>query len=187
MDITFEIVIKIFWAVVVVLGFALLFNTPKRALWVAALLGALGFGLKTLLIHTVIEGQLVLASLAGASLVGILGVYFAHRVHTPPIIFTIPAVINMIPGKLGYEFVIGILKLVTAGKNQDVDFQFFLQVMNAGLSACFILLALTSGIIFPILFLNTKSVKNKDLNKIMKNELIRKPQIARYKRAKRKL
>lgn len=186
MDTTFEIIVKIFWAVIVVLGFAIFFNTPKRTFWVVALLGALGFGVKTILISTVMEGQFVLASLAGATVVGILGVYFAHRVHTPPIVFTIPAVINMIPGKQGYEFVIGILKLVTAG-DKDVDFRFFLHVMNSGLSASFILLALTSGIIFPILFLNTKSVKNKDPNKIMKNELIRRPKISHYKRSKKRI
>ena len=187
MDIPFNIAVRIFWAVIVALGFALMFNTPRRALWAVAVLGALGFGVRVVLLEFFLHGQMVLCALAGAATVGISGVYFAHRVHTPPIVFTIPAVINMIPGKSGYEFIIGILKLVTAGENHDVTFEFFLKVMNAGLNTAFILLALAAGIIFPILFFKTSSVKNRDLNKIVRDRLIRRPGIIRYKRSRRKL
>ncbi len=166
-----DFIILLFWAMLVSLGFAALFNTPRRAMWVVALLGALGFGIKTTLITDFIPGQVVLASLAGASAVGILGTYFAHRVHTPPIVFTIPAVINMIPGKFGYEFMIGLLHTVTYGKEKSGSFDFFMEVFNNGLKTGFILMALAFGVIFPILMFNTRSVKNRDLNKIVKDNL----------------
>lgn len=89
---------RIFWSMWVSIGFALLFNTPRRALWATALLGAIGWSTKFLLIKTLIPDQVVIASFVGACVVGFLGMYFAHRVHTPPMVFTIPAVINMIPG-----------------------------------------------------------------------------------------
>ena len=69
----------LFWAMLVSLGFAALFNTPRRAMWVVALLGAIGFGIKTILNTDIIPGQVMLASLAGASAVGILGIYFPFR------------------------------------------------------------------------------------------------------------
>ncbi len=99
---------KVIWAVVVSSGFATLFVTPRRALWATGFLGAIGFSTKYVLLHSVLSGHIVISSFIAATIVGILGMYFAHRVHTPPVVFTIPAVINMIPGKLGYEFMIGI-------------------------------------------------------------------------------
>ena len=180
-----EILEKIFWSIFVSLGFAVLFNTPKRALWVVALLGAVGFGIKTVLVKMVIPDQIILGSLAGAAVVGILGVYFAHRVHTPPIVFTIPAVINMIPGRFGYEFVIGLLKLVSFGKDSPVTFEFFMQVLNNGLKAAFILMALAFGVIFPILIFNTKTVKDKDLHRVINQKVIRRVKVLRYKKARK--
>lgn len=164
-------ILLLFWAMLVSLGFAVLFNSPRRALWVVALLGAVGFGVKTALISTVLPEQVVLASLAGASAVGILGTYFAHRVHTPPIVFTIPAVINMIPGKFGYEFMIGLLQTVTFSSEKRGSFDFFMEVLNNGLKTGFILMALAFGVIFPILIFNTRTAKHKDLHKIVRKNL----------------
>lgn len=185
MGIPFEIFEKIFWSAFVSVGFAILFNTPRRALWVVALLGAVGFGIKVLMLNLVIPKQVVFASLAGASAVGILGMYFAHRVHTPPIVFTIPAVINMVPGKFGYEFIIGLLKLVSFGKENSVDFPFFMEVLNNGLKAWFILLALAFGVIFPILIFNTTTVKDKDLHRLISGKIFRRAKIIRYKKSRR--
>lgn len=186
MGLPVEILFKIFWSILVSLGFAILFNTPKRALWVVALLGAVGFGTKIILLDFFLPKQVVFASLAGAVLVGILGVYFAHWVHTPPIVFTVPAVINMIPGKSGYEFIIGLLKVVTSSKDNSVTFEYFLEVMNSGLRTGFILLALAFGVIFPILFFNTQTVKNKDLNVFVNKKVVRKAKIYRYQKSRKR-
>ena len=76
-------------------------------------LGGVGWGIKFVLLATLMPEQIVTTSFLGACAVGLLAVYFAHRVHTPPIVFTIPAVINMIPGKYGYEFMMNTIKIVT--------------------------------------------------------------------------
>lgn len=179
MDIPFEIIYKIFWSIFVSLGFAVMFNTPRRALWVVALLGAVGFGIKIILMKYVLIDQIVLASLIGASAVGLLGVYFAHRVHTPPIAFTISAVINMIPGKYGYNFVIGVLKLVTFEKK--VTFEEAMKILNDGLITGFVVLALSFGVIISILIFNTSSVKNRDPHEIGR-KIIRHSKILRHRK-----
>ena len=61
---------RIFWSMWVSVGFALLFNTPRRALWATALLGAVGWSIKFLLIKTIIPDQVVIASFVGACSVG---------------------------------------------------------------------------------------------------------------------
>jgi len=66
MEILFNMLLKIIFSMIVALGFAVLFNTPRRALWSVAVLGGLGFGLKSFLLRFVLPEQVVLASLAGA-------------------------------------------------------------------------------------------------------------------------
>ena len=158
---------RIFWAMWVSVGFALLFNTPRRALWATALLGAVGWSTKFLLIKLLIPDQVVIASFAGACLVGFLGTYFAHRVHTPPMVFTIPAVINMIPGKSGYEFMMGLIKIVTITHEHDQTLATIFETIKLGLQTGFTTLGLAFGVIAPVLLLNTYTIKDKDLNRFI--------------------
>ncbi len=159
---------KVIWATIVSTGFATLFVTPRRALWATALLGAIGFSIKYILLHDVLEGHIVLSSFIAAMVIGILGMYFAHRVHTPPVVFTIPAVINMIPGKLGYEFMIGIIKIVSFEKEYNVTLPFVYETMNKGLKMGFIMMVLALGVTTPIMLFNTYSVKDKDLHNLLR-------------------
>lgn len=158
---------RIFWSMWVSVGFALLFNTPRRALWATALLGAVGWSTKFLLIKLLIPDQVVIASFAGACLVGFLGTYFAHRVHTPPMVFTIPAVINMIPGKSGYEFMMGLIKIVTITHEHDQTLATIFETIKLGLQTGFTTLGLAFGVIAPVLLLNTYTIKDKDLNRFI--------------------
>ena len=158
---------RIFWSLWVSVGFALLFNTPRRALWATALLGAVGWSTKFLLIKLLIPDQVVIASFAGACLVGFLGTYFAHRVHTPPMVFTIPAVINMIPGKSGYEFMMGLIKIVTITHEHDQTLATIFETIKLGLQTGFTTLGLAFGVIAPVLLLNTYTIKDKDLNRFI--------------------
>ena len=170
---------KIFWSGFVSLGFAVLFVTPKRALWAVGVLGAVGYATKFLLlkgyeplgIEPLLEGQLVATTIIGACVVGVLSLYFAHRVHTPPAVFSIPAVINMIPGKMGYEFMFGILKIVGMDKIDPSDPVVF-DTLSKGLKTGFMCFGLAMGIALPILLLKSQSVKGKDLHKLIKRERV---------------
>jgi len=96
-------------AFVVAVGFALLFNTPRRVLYVAGLLGGLGHGIRFILVHH--EVGLVTATLSGAVFIGLAGIFFSHRVHTPPVVFTMPACITMIPGLYAYRAMLGCIRI----------------------------------------------------------------------------
>lgn len=173
LDILSELSIKIFWSMWVSIGFAVLFNTPKRAMWIVGLLGAIGWTVKFTLMKSILPHEIVMASFTGACTVGFLGMYFAHRVHTPPIVFTLPAVINMIPGKYGYEFMMGLIKIVTAHDDSEITFELVIKTIRLGLHTGFITMGLAFGIIAPILLLNTYSVKGKDLNAFIKKRIKR--------------
>lgn len=172
-DLFWELSQRIFWSMWVSVGFAMLFNVPRRAMWITAVLGGVGWGIKTMLLKAIMPEQVVIASFLGACAVGMLSFYFAHRVHTPPIVFTVPAVINMIPGKYGYEFMMGIIKIVTVQNNSELTPDLIFNTLRLGLQTGFITLGLAFGISASVVILNNYTVKGKDLNKIILKRLKR--------------
>jgi uncharacterized membrane protein YjjP (DUF1212 family) len=158
---------KLIFGGITSLGFALMFNTPKRALWTVFLLGSVGYLIKYLLFKE-LEINLILAIFVASSFVGISGMYFAHRTHTPPIIFMIPAVINMIPGLISYEFMMGMIDLISGSEGQKPPVEEVIQTFSYGISTIFILFALAFGVAFPIIVFKSYTVKGKDLNVLIK-------------------
>lgn len=158
---------KLIFGGVTSIGFALMFNTPKRALWTVFILGAFGYLIKYFL-FTELDMNLILSIFVASSFVGISGMYFAHRAHTPPIIFMIPAVINMIPGLISYEFMMGMIDWISGGKGQKPSVEEVIQTFSYGISTIFILFALAFGVAFPVVVFKSYTVKGKDLNVLIK-------------------
>ena len=136
-------------------------------MWTVFLLGAVGYYIKYLLFKEC-EVNLILSIFVASSFVGISGMYFAHRAHTPPIIFMIPAVINMIPGLLSYEFMMGMIDWISNDHGQKPSVEEVIQTLSYGISTVFILFALAFGVAFPIIVFKSYTVKGKDLNVLIK-------------------
>lgn len=148
---------KWIWLGFAALGFAILFNVPKRTLWVIFLMGALGGALKLFTLQ--LGGGIILGSFFGAVLVGFLSIGAAHLKHSPPFVFAIPAVIPMVPGAFAYRMMLGVIRL-----SGDVDHAVFLQLMEEtfsnGLKAFLVLMALSLGVSAPMLLTRRESAKN---------------------------
>jgi uncharacterized membrane protein YjjB (DUF3815 family) len=140
---------KGFWAGLAALGFAILFNVPQRTLFVIWAMGALGGLTKFLLLG--VEVNIVLSSLAGAALIGVLSVYAAHNKHAPPLVFSIPSVIPMVPGAFTYRMILGCMELAGTGSNSETYLKTLAETTNNGLKAIFILIALSAGVAIPML------------------------------------
>ncbi|MES2573688.1 MAG: threonine/serine exporter family protein [Bacteroidota bacterium] len=168
---------KLIFGGITSLGFAFMFNTPKRALWTVFLLGSVGYLIKYLLFQE-LEMNLILSIFIASSFVGISGMYFAHLTHTPPIIFVIPAVINMIPGLISYEFMMGMIDWISGNNGQKPNVEEILQTFSYGITTVFILFALAFGVAFPIIVFKSHTVKGKDLNVIIK-KLVKKNSLKR--------
>ena len=144
------------WLGFAALGFAILFNVPQRALPFIWLLGALGGITKLLVLH--FGGNIILASLAGATLVGFLSIPAAHSKHAPPLVFSIPAVIPMVPGAFAYRMMLGMIKL--AGNTGTESYSDVLNsAVSNGLKTLFILLSLAAGVAIPMLITRKESAK----------------------------
>ena len=95
---------------IIAVGWGILFNSPRKALYVAGLLGGLGHSLRFFLLEG-FQVPLVLATLAGTVSIGFLGILFARKVDMPPVVFTMPACITMIPGLYAYHTMLGFVKM----------------------------------------------------------------------------
>jgi len=144
------------WAGFAALGFAILFNVPPRTLFAIWLIGALGGLAKFSLLE--LDINIILASFVGASLIGILSIPLSHKVHSPPLIFSIPAVIPMVPGAFAYRMMLDLINI--AVKTSDVNMDSVLvDVFQNGMKVAFILLSLAVGVAVPMLITRKDSAK----------------------------
>lgn len=142
---------------IVAIGWGCLFNTPNRILLIAGLLGGLGhcirFGL-----HSGLGIGLITATICGTIVIGLLGIIFAHKAHTPPVAFTMPACITMVPGLYAYRTMLGLIRLTDESglsrKPDDLSETFHNMALTASL-----LFTLAIGISISVLLFRQESVK----------------------------
>ena len=148
---------KCIWFGFAAMGFAVLFNVPTRTLLPVFIMGALGGLTKVVLVQ--LQVNVIIASLAGATLIGFLSISFAHNKHAPPPVFSIPAVIPMVPGIFAYRMMLGLISL--AG---DIDKTKYIQILSDtihnGLKVMFILMSLAAGVGLPMLITRKDSAKD---------------------------
>lgn len=156
-----EILASCPWFGFAALGFAVLFNVPSRTLFIIWLLGATG-GLVKLVMLALGLGP-VMASLLGASAIGVLSIPAAHNKHAPPMVFSIAAVIPMVPGVFAYRTMIGLVQLT--GEVDGAYQQALSETTNNAAKAIFILMALAVGVALPNIVMRKESAKEIKLGK----------------------
>lgn len=150
------------WFGLAATGFAVLFNVPSRALPVIFFLGALGGLTKQLTLHW--GASLIVASLCSSFVIGLLTIPFAHIKHAPPLVFSIPSVIPLVPGVLAFRMMQGLITL--AGDSNPADYVVILSsTINNGLRVMFILFSLAAGVALPMLLTRKESVKHVKLRR----------------------
>jgi uncharacterized membrane protein YjjB (DUF3815 family) len=156
-----EILLKSFscgWAAI---GFAVLFNTPSRALFSIYACGfAAGF-IKYMVMLPGIPGGVILASLLAATAVGFASIPVAHWRHVPPAIISIPSVIPLVPGSSAYRAMLGLIRFINH-KEADV----ITDAVHHGLMTVFIILVLALGVTLPMLLFRIESVKKLKLRRV---------------------
>jgi uncharacterized membrane protein YjjB (DUF3815 family) len=131
----------------------MLFNVPVRVLGHCALDGALGHGLRFLLVAAGVPIEL--ATYVAATAVSFLGVWQAQRLRAHPKVFTVAAVIPMIPGVSLFTTLIALQQIQQKGFSTDL----MATAVNSGLRAFFITAALAVGLAMPgLLFYRRKPV-----------------------------
>lgn len=145
------------WFGCAAIGFGILFNVPVRTLYMIFLLGMIGGLTKVYLMH--FNVGVILSSFAGASIIGILSIPAAHNKHAPPLVFSIPALIPMVPGAFAYRTMLGLIKL-TALSDSGLYSNILNETVSNGLKTVFILLTLAAGASIPMLVTRKSSAKH---------------------------
>ncbi|MBE1276377.1 threonine/serine exporter family protein [Enterovibrio baiacu] len=141
------------FAAVPAVGFALVFNVPVKALKYCAIGGAIGHGSRYLLMHYGVPIEW--ATLCAATLVGMVGVYWSQRFMAHPKVFTVAAIIPMVPGVFAFKAMIALVEINSLGFNDEL----WATMMNNGIKALFMIAALAIGLAMPgLLFYRRKSV-----------------------------
>lgn len=161
MEIAVKLLLDMVFSGIAAVGFAAISNTPRRVLKFCALIAALGHVSRFCMINF-LGCHLVLASLVGAIVVGILAILIAPRLKCPPETFSFPALLPMIPGIYAYRTIQALAVSLTTSDEAQFEHWFYLFESN-GLITLFVVLAMVIGQMLPILlfpkisFTSTKS------------------------------
>ncbi len=132
-----------FFAAIPAVGFAMVFNVPQRALIYCAVGGAIGHGSRYLMMHFGLPIEW--ATFFAATLVGMIGVHWSHRFLAHPKVFTVAALIPMVPGVFAYKAMIAMVEINHLGYSPEL----IATCMENFLKAMFIIAGLAVGLAVP--------------------------------------
>lgn len=136
-------IIDALFASVPAVGFAMVFNVPKKMLIYCAIGGAFAHSLRFLLMNFGVHIEW--ATLIASSSMGFVGLYWSRKRLIPRPVFTVASIIPMIPGSFAFTTVIGLVEINTAGYSVEI-----MQIVaENGLKTLFILGALSFGLALP--------------------------------------
>ncbi|MFV9998015.1 MAG: threonine/serine exporter [Arsenophonus endosymbiont of Dermacentor nuttalli] len=141
---------KMLLAAIPAVGFAVVFNVPVRALRYCALLGAIGYGFRIILME--MNFSIEWASFCAAILIGIIGIQWSRWWLAHLKVFTVVAVIPMFPGISAYVAMISLVKIAHLGYNTELPET----LVTHFLKTLFIVGALSVGLSIPGLWLYRK-------------------------------
>ncbi|MEH0832111.1 threonine/serine exporter [Pectobacterium cacticida] len=137
-------------AAIPALGFAMVFNVPRKALPYCALLGGVGHGARFLAMH--FGMNIEWASFLTAILIGTIGIRWSRWLLAHPKVFTVAAVIPMFPGIPAYTAMISVVEISHLGYSEAL----MKIMMTQFLKASFIVGALSIGLSLPGIWLYRK-------------------------------
>jgi len=144
------------WSGMASLGFAVLFNVPKRALGICFVVGATGHALRTT--AQAAQVSIILSTLLAAICVGLLAEVFARLYRSPAGIVALPAAIPLVPGVLAFRSMSALLNL-TSPRFTDAQFpELLMDAVRNFTTTGLILASLAVGIALPSLMLKQKQV-----------------------------
>lgn len=124
-------------------GFAMVFNVPRKMLIFCAIGGALTHSLRFLIMHFGIPIEW--ATFIVSTNMGFIGLYWSRKHLIPRPVFTVASVIPMIPGSYAFMAMVGLVEINTSGYSLEL----MQVVMENGLRTLFILTALSFGLAIP--------------------------------------
>ena len=147
-------------AAISAMGFSMIFNIPRRLLWVVAIGGIIAVctrnfvNLGTSNNNIGLDMGLAIGSLAGSALVSLVAVKAVHWVHAPNHVLSIPSVIPMVPGVLMYRALVGLIEM--NGVVGELT-----NAMKFGMASAITIMCIALGVAVPNVFARHWVAKNR--------------------------
>ena len=138
-------------AAISAMGFSMIFNIPRRLLWVVAIGGVIAVCTRNFVNlgpsnnNIGLDMGLAVGSLAGSALVSLIAVKAVHWVHAPNHVLSIPSVIPMVPGVLMYRALVAMIEMngVVGELTNAVKF---------GMGSAITIMCISIGVAIPNIF-----------------------------------
>lgn len=134
-------------AAVAGIGFGMISNPPRIAMKYCGIIAAVGHMTRYIL-TTIMSVNIIVSSLIGAVVVGIMAIVIAPRVKCPPETFSYPALLPMIPGIYAYRTIQLFFMALTAKGEDQFNHYFYLSESN-GMICIFIIIGMVLGQLIP--------------------------------------
>lgn len=138
-------------AAISAMGFSMIFNIPRRLLWVVAIGGIIAVCTRNFVNlgpsnnNVGLDMGLAIGSLAGSALVSLIAVKAVHWVHAPNHVLSIPSVIPMVPGVLMYRALVGLIEM--NGVVGELT-----NAMKFGMASAITIMCIALGVAIPNVF-----------------------------------
>lgn len=138
-------------AAISAIGFSMIFNLPRRLLWVVAVGGIIAVCTRNFVNlgpsnnNVGLDMGLIIGSFAGSALISIICVKAVHVFHTPHHCLSIPCVIPMVPGVLMYRALFALIEMHGVVGELTV-------AMHNIIRASLIVLCIAVGVAIPNIF-----------------------------------
>ena len=147
-------------AAISAMGFSMIFNIPRRLLWVVAIGGIIAVCTRNFVNlgpsnnNIGLDMGLAIGSLAGSALVSLVAVKAVHWVHVPNHVLSIPSVIPMVPGVLMYRALVGLIEM--NGVVGELT-----NAMKFGMASAITIMCIALGVAVPNVFARHWVAKNR--------------------------
>lgn len=138
-------------AAISAMGFSMIFNIPRRLLWVVAIGGIIAVCTRNFVNlgpsnnNIGLDMGLAIGSLAGSALASLIAVKAVHWVHAPNHVISIPSVIPMVPGVLMYRALVGLIEM--NGVVGELT-----NAMKFGMASAITIMCIALGVAIPNVF-----------------------------------
>ena len=147
-------------AAISAMGFSMIFNIPRRLLWVVAIGGIIAVCTRNFVNlgpsnnNIGLDMGLAIGSLAGSALASVIAVKAVHWVHAPNHVLSIPSVIPMVPGVLMYRALVGLIEM--NGVVGELT-----NAMKFGMASAITIMCIALGVAIPNVFARHWVAKNR--------------------------
>ena len=136
-------------------GFAVISNPPRKAVYLSALLAAIGHSLRYFLIQTT-EIDIVTATVIATFTIGMMTIFFAKLIHCPPEVLSFPSLRPMLPGMYADKTFMSLMYFIRADDPLAMQAA-MLEILHNGALTVSILFALVLGVSLPLFIFHRQS------------------------------